>query len=157
MQPESRQAAQNLLEQHDIDILAMHTDAMAPVDVAQEHGIWSIGYNVDNSESYPESFLTAAVWDWEKFYTPRIQEYGQGRFTSKSYWENVGTGIVDIAPLTDNVKHGIYEQWKVKRKSWKAAAMMCFMDQSQIRREGCVYRRGRACQIRSFYMDLTGM
>ncbi len=106
---ESREAAESLLEGHNIDILTMHTDSLAPLDVADENGIWSIGYNYDNSENYPDSFLTAAVWDWEKFYTPRIQEYILGTFASKNYWETADTGMIALAPFTQNVKPGIEE------------------------------------------------
>ncbi len=103
---ESRIATENLIKNHNIDVLTMHTDAMAPLEIAEEKGIWSIGYNFDNSEHYPSSYLTAAVWNWDKFYIPRIQEYGQGKFVSKSYWESAQTGIIDLAPFTQNVKAG---------------------------------------------------
>lgn len=106
---ESRKAAEQLLNQYDIDVMAMHTDAMAPLEVAEENGIWSIGYNIDNSKNYPDSFLTAAVWNWERFYTPRIQEYKEGRFASNSYWESADTEMIDISDFTDNVKPGIYD------------------------------------------------
>ncbi len=106
----ARQAAESLLDTYSIDVLTMHTDSLAPLEVAEEAGIWSIGYNLDNSQNYPESFLTAAVWNWEKFYTPRIQEYGQGRFVSENYWEAAETGIIDLAPYTDLVKEGIAER-----------------------------------------------
>ncbi len=106
---ENRKATEYLLQQYDIDVIAMHADAMSPLDVAEEKGIWSIGYNVDNSVSYPNSFLTAAIWNWEKFYTPRIQEYTLGRFAPNSYWESTKTGIVELAPFTKNVKPGIAE------------------------------------------------
>ncbi len=106
---ESRKSANKLINEHNIDILTMHTDAMAPLEVAEENGIWSIGYNIDNSNIYPNSFLTAAIWNWGNFYTPRIQEYKEGKFSSQSYWESAETGIIDIAPFTTNVKPDIHE------------------------------------------------
>ena len=93
----------------------MHSDAMAPLEVAEEKGVWSIGYNMDNSAKYPNSFLTAPVWKWECFYTPHILECLQGKFEEHEYWEGVETGIVDLAPFTGHVKDGIAEAVEAER------------------------------------------
>ena len=98
------QATYQLVEKYDIDVLAMHTDSVKPLEIAEKEGIMSIGYNVDNSKDYPNSYLTAAVWDWENFYTPTILRCLQGKFEGKNYWESVNTGIVSLAPFTDLVK-----------------------------------------------------
>ncbi len=123
---EARVAAESLLDNYDIDILTMHTDSMAPLEVAEEANIWSIGYNLDNSQNYPNSFLTAAVWDWEKFYTPRIQEYGQGRFVAQNYWESAETGIIDLAPFTNLVKSGIDEKVKQEKEKMESGLFDVF-------------------------------
>ncbi len=102
-------AAEALISSHNIDILAMHTDSLEPLRIAEEHGIMSIGYNIDNSGMYPESCLTAAVWDWEKFYTPHIQKCIQGKFEGANYWESADTGIIGTAPLSPKAKDGIAE------------------------------------------------
>lgn len=99
----TEEATRKLLEKHDIDVLAMHTDSVKPLEIAEEEGIWSIGYNVDNSRNYPNTYLTAAIWDWENFYTPTILRCLQGKFEGKHYWESVNTGIVSLAPFTDLV------------------------------------------------------
>lgn len=107
---ENAETVKELIDEHNIDVLAMHSDATSPLEIAEEKGIWSIGYNVDNSESFPNTYLTAPVWNWEKFYEPRILECLQGKFQGIHYWEGIETGIVDLAPFTDNVKPGIAEK-----------------------------------------------
>lgn len=102
-------AANTLIDEYNADILAMHCDTTAPLDVAESRGIWSIGYNMDNSAQYPESYLTAAVWNWEEFYTPQILKCLQGKFQSDQYWEGFETGLVGLAPLSANVKDGVQE------------------------------------------------
>lgn len=109
-------ATEELLNAYDIDVLAMHSDAMAPLEVAEEKGVWSIGYNMDNSAKYPDTFLTAPVWKWECFYTPHILECLQGKFEEDGYWEGVETGIVDLAPFTGHVKDGITEAVEAERE-----------------------------------------
>lgn len=112
---ENARATTELIEEHHIDVLAMHTDAMSPLEIADENGIWTIGYNVDNSDRFPDTYLTAPVWNWECFYEPRILECLQGKFQGIHYWEGVETGIVDLAPLTKNVKPQIAEKVEEER------------------------------------------
>lgn len=108
-------AANTLINECGVDIVTMHCDSVAPLDVAEKSGVWSIGYNMDNSSLYPNSFLTAAVWDWEAFYTPQITTFLQGKYYSGNYWEGSETGLVNLSPLTDNVKDGIAEAVEEKR------------------------------------------
>ena len=108
-------ATKGLLEEHNIDVLAMHTDAISPMEIADKNKIWIIGYNVDNSNRFPDTYLTAPVWNWEKFYEPRILECLQGKFQGIHYWEGIESGVVDLAPLTSNVKPGIAEKVEEER------------------------------------------
>ena len=110
-----------LLEAHpEIDVIAMHTDSLKALEIAEERGIWSIGYNVDNSKLFPNTFLTAPVWNWDSFYTPYILSCLQGKFTQNNYWLGAETGVVRLAPLTDNVNpkaKGAVEDAYLKLKS----------------------------------------
>lgn len=112
---ENAQATKDLIELHNIDVLAMHNDAMSPLEIADQNGIWTIGYNIDNSERFPGTYLTAPIWNWEKFYEPRILECLQGKFQGVHYWEGVETGLVGLASLTKNVKPGIAERVELER------------------------------------------
>lgn len=109
-------ATQELIGEHNIDVLAIHTDAMSPLEIADKNKIWTIGYNVDNSQRFPNTYLTAPVWNWEQFYEPRILECLQGKFRGIHYWEGVETGIVDLAPFTQNVKQGTAEKVEQERE-----------------------------------------
>ena len=102
-------ATRKLIENHKIDVLAMHTDSIKALEIAEEEGIWAIGYNLDNSKKFPKTFLTAPVWKWEAFYEPRILECLQNRFEGINYWEGAETHLVALAPCTNNVKPGIEE------------------------------------------------
>ena len=103
---EAQQATERLLGQHDIDVLTIHTDTNRPLEIAEEKGIWCIGYNRDNAGLYPGTFLTAPVFRWENFYEPHILECLQGKFSPRHYWDGAETGTVALAPLSGNVKPG---------------------------------------------------
>jgi len=102
-------ATTKLLNHHNIDVITMHSDSISPLEIAEERGVMSIGYNLDNSRDYPNTYLTAAVWDWDAFYTPIIYKCLQGKFEGKNYWEGIKTGMVSLAPLTDKVNEGSEE------------------------------------------------
>lgn len=115
---EAAKASSELLYQRhpDIDIFAMHTDSMAVCEFAEEHKLWSIGYNVDNYKRFQNSYLTAPVWNWENYYTPKIKECMQGKFQSDHTWAGIETGVVNLATLSPNVKSGIAEAVEIERK-----------------------------------------
>ena len=105
----AKEATEKLLSHHKIDVMAMHVDTNVPLDISEERGIWSIGYNYDNSSVYEDTFLMAPIWQWEQFYEPRILECLQTKFYVKHYWEDMNTGILTLSPFTKNVKAGIEE------------------------------------------------
>lgn len=91
--------AVNRLLRHPIDVLAQHQNTATPTAALQKAGrddVLSIGYNLDRSGDFPDSYLTAAVWNWGAFYRSRLQEYLMGQFVSRSYWDGIETGIVDL-------------------------------------------------------------
>ena len=95
---------------YDVDVIAMHTDSIRALELAEERGIWSIGYNVDNQENFPDTFLTAPIWQWQNYYEPYILKCLQGKFKEENYWEGTSTGVVDLAELSDEVKPGVAEK-----------------------------------------------
>ncbi len=104
-------ATNKLLEKHPaIDVLTVHSDSLAAMDIAEEKGIWSIGYDYDNSDTYTNTYLTAAVWNWEAFYKEHIKRCLQGKFQGKHYWDGIESDIVRISKFTSNVKKGISEK-----------------------------------------------
>lgn len=107
---EAEEATGKLLDEHSIDVLTIHTDTNRTLEIAEEQGIWCIGYNMDNAETYPDTFLTAPVFEWENFYKPHILECLQGKFVGKHYWDGAETNIVSLAPLSRNVKPGIQKE-----------------------------------------------
>lgn len=113
---ETREAASKLFDTYDIDVAAMHTDSLEVLREADARGIYSIGYNYDNAESFPDTFLTAPVWNWEVFYSGRILECIQGKLAGDSYWEGVESGMVNLSPLTKNVKEGTQQRVEEARK-----------------------------------------
>lgn len=101
------EATHSLLKKHHIDVLTVHLDALSPYEIADEKGVWIVGYNMDNSSRFPNHFLTAPVWRWENFYEARIRDIMSDNFIPEKYWLGVESGVVDLAPLTEHVGEDI--------------------------------------------------
>ena len=123
---EAAEATERLLDGQDIDVVTIHTDTNRTLEIAEERGIWSIGYNMDNAELYPNTFLTAPVFEWENFYEPYLLGCLQGKFRGKHYWEGAKTGVVSLAPLSGNVKAGIAERVAQEREKFMSGTFDVF-------------------------------
>ncbi len=95
--------------QSQIDVLTVHTDSLKPLLIADEKGIRSIGYNMDNAGKYPDTYLTACVWHWDTYYRKKILSVLQGKFYGENEWIGMEDGIVGLAELTGNVAPGTKE------------------------------------------------
>lgn len=123
----TKETTSSLVKNHpNIDVMAMHTDSLAVLDYCEAKGIYSIGYNLDNSEHYPNTFLTAPVWMWDKFYTPNILSCLQGKYKAKQHWDGIDTGLVSLAPLTKNVKFGTAAEVEDARSLIESGTMDVF-------------------------------
>lgn len=93
-----REAAEALMAQG-VDVLAQHTDSAAPVQAAEEKGVWAIGQASDMSRFGPKSHLTAIVDDWSGYYIDRIQAVMDGTWKSTDTWDGFDKDMVRLAPF----------------------------------------------------------
>lgn len=85
------------------DVLATGADSTAHLAVAEERGIYAMGYDSDAREVAPNAFLTAPIWDWTVVYRDVVQRVHDGTWTSTDLWAGLETGLVGLAPLSDKV------------------------------------------------------
>jgi basic membrane protein A len=99
-----KQAAEALLSQG-CDVITQHADTTGPQLAAADAGVFTVGYNLDNSglEGLEDAFLTAPIWHHEVFLKPTIQAILDGGWTPESYYGTLADGYIDLAPLTKNV------------------------------------------------------
>lgn len=103
-----KEAAKALLAQG-ADVLAQHQNTAGTQQAAEEAGAFSIGYNVDMSKAAPKANLTSDIFNWGVYYTAQIKAIQAGTWKSESYWGGIKDGLVDLAPLTENVAQGTKE------------------------------------------------
>lgn len=93
-------ATNDLINKHNIDVLTVHVDALSPYDIAEHRNIRMIGYNLDNGNRFPRTFMTAPVWRWENYYSPKIMAILQDKFVGDHAWLGVDSDIIGLAPMT---------------------------------------------------------
>lgn len=95
-------AAKALIDQG-ADIITQHTDSPAPLQVAEQRGVFGFGQASDMHEFAPKAQLTSIVDNWEVYYTARIKAALDGTWESTDTWHGLKEGMVVMAPYGDAV------------------------------------------------------
>ena len=104
------------------DVVTFHEDKPYAIDVADEMGLFTTGYDYV-SRKYSERFLTAAVFNWDVLYEKVLGDYLSGRANfSKNYWLGIADGAVSIYPYSELVSKetaALVEQEKKRIQTWR--------------------------------------
>ncbi len=92
------------------DVIAMHQDSTAAGVAAQDAGARWVAYNSDMRDFAPDAFITAPVWNWGPRYAAIIEAVAGGTYAPGAYWGGMDDGIVDLAPLADDVPSDVASQ-----------------------------------------------
>ncbi len=107
--PEGETQAAQALVDLGCDVIAQHCDTPNPQTVAEQNGVWGVGYNSDMSKDAPGAVLTSVMWDWTVYYTYAVQSVIDGTWTGENYFGGMAEGLVNIAPLSDLCAEGTQE------------------------------------------------
>lgn len=108
-------AAQTLLDMG-CDVIAQHCDTVYPQTLAQEKGVYSIGYNSDMSKDAPKSCLCSVVWNWSAYYTAAVQSIIDGSWDGSNYYGGMNENLVSITDLADFCAEGTKEKVEEAKK-----------------------------------------
>lgn len=82
------------------DVLTYHSSTDDTVQVAEEKGVYSIGYN-DLETAYSENNLATIVFHWDVLYRAIIRDFMRGEIgKNDSYWWGATEGAVNIEKLS---------------------------------------------------------
>lgn len=94
------EAARKLLNMN-CDVIAQHCDTVYPQTLAQDKGVYSIGYNSDMSKEAPEACLCSVIWNWSAYYTSAVQSIIDGTWDGSNYYGGMNENLVGITPVAD--------------------------------------------------------
>ena len=99
-------AARALIDQG-ADIISQHTDSAAPLQIAEERGVWGFGQASDMTPFAPRAQLTAILDIWDPYYIARTQAVMDGTWQSHSVWHGIKDGMVGLAPYGPDVPENV--------------------------------------------------
>ena len=108
--PDAEKEASEKLLGMGCDVMAQHCDTPYPQTLAQEHGVYGIGYNSDMSKETPESCLCSVIWNWSAYYTSAVQSVIDGTWDGSNYYGGMSEGLVDVTDLADFCVDGTQEK-----------------------------------------------
>ncbi len=95
-------AAKALIDQG-ADVITQHTDSPAPVQVAEQRGVYAFGQASDMKEFAPRAQLTSIIDNWDHYYVARVKAAMEGTWESIDTWDGLKPGMVEMAPYGEAV------------------------------------------------------
>jgi len=89
-------AAKSVIDQG-ADIIMQHTDSPAPVQVAEQRGVWAVGQASDMTQFGPKAHLTSIIDNWSPYYIARAKAVLDGTWKSTDTWDGFKPGMVQLA------------------------------------------------------------
>ena len=108
--PEKEEAASRQLLDMGCDVMAQHCDTAYPQTLAQERGVYGIGYNSDMSKETPDSCLTSVIWNWSAYYTSAVKSIIDGSWDGSNYYGGMAEGLVGSTNLASFAAEGTQEK-----------------------------------------------
>ncbi len=105
------------------DVLCGMTDSPVAVQVAEEAGLWSIGYASDMRIYGPTRQLTAYMMDWSSIYVNAAQEVASGTWKSAALWQGLKEGVVRLAPYAQAIPADVIALLADKEAAIKAGTL----------------------------------
>ena len=145
-------AAKALIDQG-ADIIMQHTDSPAPLQVAEKRGVWAFGQASDMKAFAPKAHLTAIIDDWAPYYVERVKAAMDGTWESKDTWDGFKTGMVVMAPLSEDIPEDVRKMVKEQEKMIIDGTLHSFQGPIKNQKGEIVVKEGETMSDK----DLAGM
>jgi len=93
-------AARALIDQG-CDVVCQHTDSPAPLQLANERGVFGFGQASDMTRFAPRAHLTSSVNNWGDYYAERARAMLEGTWRPGDVWGGLNSGMFRLAPFTN--------------------------------------------------------
>ena len=108
--PEKEEAGAKKLLDMGCDVMTQHCDTPYPLTLAQEYGVYGIGYNSDMKKEVPKACLCSVIWNWSAYYTSAVDAIIGGTWNGENYYGGMNEGLVEITELASFCKEGTQEK-----------------------------------------------
>jgi simple sugar transport system substrate-binding protein len=99
-------AAKTLIDQG-ADVIMQHTDSPAPVQVAEQRGVWAVGQASDMTNFGKKAHLTSIIDNWAPYYVARAQAVLDGTWKSTDTWDGFKPGMVQMSAFNPAIQANV--------------------------------------------------
>ena len=118
-------AAKALLNEG-IDVIMQHTDSPAPVQTAEERGIWAFGQASDMHHFGPNVHATSIIDDWSEYYVARTKDADSGNWSSIDTWGGFDSGMVKMGEYNSRLDPKIVQAARKAEQDIKSGRVHAF-------------------------------
>jgi simple sugar transport system substrate-binding protein len=105
-------AARALIDQG-CDVICQHTDSPAPLQLANERGVFGFGQASDMTKFAPRAHLTSSINNWGDYYVSRARAVIDGTWKPGDVWGGLASGMFRLAPFTNMTPEEASEAQKI--------------------------------------------
>jgi basic membrane protein A and related proteins len=95
--PDKEKKAAENLHAAGADVIGQNVDSPAAGQYAESKKVPWVGYDSDAKKFAPNSWLTAAVYDWGPYYTKRVKAAMDGTWKTGFYYGTIKDGMIKLA------------------------------------------------------------
>jgi basic membrane protein A and related proteins len=106
-------AARALIDQG-CDVVCQHTDSPAPLQLANERGVFGFGQASDMTRFAPRAHLTSSVNNWGDYYVERARAVIAGTWRPGDVWGGLNSGMFRLAPFTNMTPEEASEAGRIR-------------------------------------------
>jgi simple sugar transport system substrate-binding protein len=106
-------AARALIDQG-CDVICQHTDSPAPLQLANERGVFGFGQASDMTRFAPRAHLTSSVNNWGDYYAERARAVLDGTWRPGDVWGGLNSGMFRLAPFTNMTPEEAAEAGRIR-------------------------------------------
>ena len=108
--PEAEENAAKTLLDMGCDVMTQHCDTPYPMTLAEDYGVYGIGYNSDMSKETPDACLCSVIWNWSAYYTQAVKSVIDGTWDGSNYYGGMAEGLVQVTDLAAFCSDGTQEK-----------------------------------------------
>lgn len=118
-------AAKALIDQG-VDVIMQHTDSPAPLQVAEQRGVYAVGQASDMRAFAPKAQISAIIDNWSGYYTQKVKDTMNGTWKTDDTWGGIKSGMVGIGPFADFVPKDVVAMAEKTIEDIKSGALHPF-------------------------------
>ena len=141
--PEKSKLKSHKLIDEGADVLAHHVDTPTPVQVAEQRGVYAIGYHSDMSEFGPKSHLASVVHDWGRIYAQRIEALSNNKWSSEDLWPGLKQSTSKLQSINNIVPQWVLDKVTLAESEIKNGQMTIFAGPIKNHRSRTRIKEGR--------------